>query len=191
MRQRSWRTYGIGVGGGLLLVMAILLASGWGSAVAAQITSVFVNNDAAHPVPVQEQRADANGNVKVHEQGTANVNVTNDSVPVKPGLPAPVDATAGFGAGSAGGQSETFNFGKTIDISYLNLTIGTRGAGLVTISFMNGSDLSLELPGPGDGADQSDYRLPLTQPVRADRARWFCGSPCSFFVNVAGTQVSP
>ena len=74
MRQRSWRTYGIGVGGGLLLVMAILLASGWGSAVAAQITSVFVNNDAAHPVPV-------------HEQGTASVDVAG-SVRTEEGIPA-------------------------------------------------------------------------------------------------------
>jgi hypothetical protein len=32
--------------------------------------SVFVNNDSNHPVPIREQNVDANGNLKVHEQGT-------------------------------------------------------------------------------------------------------------------------
>ena len=40
--------------------------------------SVFVTNDASHPVPVREQNVDANGNVKVHEQGrTAVTDVTS------------------------------------------------------------------------------------------------------------------
>jgi hypothetical protein len=55
MRSRTWKKYGVGAGGMLVLVMAVLLATGWGSAVAAQITNVFVTNDAAHPVPVQNQ----------------------------------------------------------------------------------------------------------------------------------------
>lgn len=51
---------------------------------ATPIASVFVTNDSSHPLPVREQNLDANGNIKVHEQGTTNVNVTNDSaVPVK------------------------------------------------------------------------------------------------------------
>jgi hypothetical protein len=41
-----------------------------------------VSNSKTTPVPVAEQNLDANGNIKVHEQGTANVNVTNSSVPV-------------------------------------------------------------------------------------------------------------
>ncbi len=67
MRLRRLKKYGIGAGGMLVLVMAILLATGWSSAVAAQISNVFVTNDASHPVPV-------------HEQGTASVNVTNSSL---------------------------------------------------------------------------------------------------------------
>ena len=74
MRLRRWKKYGIGAGGMLVLVMAILLATGWGTAVAAQISNVFVTNDASHPVPV-------------HEQGTASVNVTNGSLPVAPQAP--------------------------------------------------------------------------------------------------------
>lgn len=40
---------------------------------AAANLNVFVTNDSSHPVPVQEQRVDANQNIKVHEQGTATV----------------------------------------------------------------------------------------------------------------------
>lgn len=54
---------------------------------AAPIASVFVSNDASSPIPVREQNLDANGNVKVHEQGTANVNV-NGVVTTQPAQPA-------------------------------------------------------------------------------------------------------
>jgi hypothetical protein len=37
--------------------------------------SVLVANSKTTPVPVSEQNLDASGNIKVHEQGTANVNV--------------------------------------------------------------------------------------------------------------------
>ena len=68
-----------------------LLATGWGSAVAANVGSVFVANTPANPVPVRQQgiadvrvtnaaavpvketNTDGNGNLKVHEQGTAKV----------------------------------------------------------------------------------------------------------------------
>jgi hypothetical protein len=60
---RSYLTAGVGFA---MLVTIIFLATGWGSAVAAQVTSVFVNNDASHPVPV-------------HEQGTANVNIASSA----------------------------------------------------------------------------------------------------------------
>jgi hypothetical protein len=69
----------------------VLLITGWGSALAANVTSVLVTNTASNPVPVHQQgtanvnvtnttpvsvneiNTDANGNIKVHEQGTANV----------------------------------------------------------------------------------------------------------------------
>jgi hypothetical protein len=71
--MHRFKKYAIGAGGMLVLVAAIVLATGSGSAVAAQITSVFVTNDASHAVPVRDQNLDANGNVKVHEQGTSTV----------------------------------------------------------------------------------------------------------------------
>jgi hypothetical protein len=69
----------------------VLLATGWGSAVAANVNSVFVTNQSSNPVPVRQQgpaevkvtnsaplpvretNTDGNGNIKVHEQGTAKV----------------------------------------------------------------------------------------------------------------------
>jgi len=63
----------------------VLLVTGWGSAVAAQVQSVIVANTATDPAQVHEAgtamvnvtNADANGNIKVAEQGTPNVNVQN------------------------------------------------------------------------------------------------------------------
>jgi hypothetical protein len=53
MRLRRVKTYAIGAGGMLVLVTAILLATGWGSAMAGQmISSVLVANTASNPVPV-------------------------------------------------------------------------------------------------------------------------------------------
>ena len=59
------------------LVTIVLLVTGWGSAMAAQVQNVVVTNTASQPVPVQ-----ATETVPVHEQGTASVNVANSSVPV-------------------------------------------------------------------------------------------------------------
>jgi hypothetical protein len=67
--MQRFKKYAVGAGGMLVLVAAIVLATGSGSAVAAQISSVFVTNDSSHPVPV-------------HEQGTANVNVSGGTVNV-------------------------------------------------------------------------------------------------------------
>jgi len=89
--RNFWRYVMTGVGFAMLVTI-VLMATGWGSAVASNIGSVFVSNTSSNPVPVtptgtvpvheqgtaqtQEQNLDANGNIKVHEQGTANVNVT-------------------------------------------------------------------------------------------------------------------
>jgi hypothetical protein len=83
MRLPRWKKYGIGAGGVLVLATAFLMATGWGSAVAAQITNVFVTNDSAHPVPV-------------HEQGTANVRI-NDTVSVAAKQPANAFSYRGVG----------------------------------------------------------------------------------------------
>jgi hypothetical protein len=92
------------------LVTIVLLVTGWGSAVAAQVTSVFItNNGASQAVPV-------------HEQGTASVSVAN-TVPTKasdnPALQ-PVEQTEAFtlasGESGGGGTVYTVPGGKRLVI---------------------------------------------------------------------------
>lgn len=49
---------------------------------ASGILNVLVTNSSSHPVATQDQNVDTNGNIKVHEQGIANVDVTNTMLPV-------------------------------------------------------------------------------------------------------------
>jgi hypothetical protein len=70
---------------------ALLLVTGWGSAVASSVSSVFVTNTSSNPVPVNgtvtvsgtpsvnvgNLHTDTNGNLKVAEQGTPTVHVNN------------------------------------------------------------------------------------------------------------------
>ena len=65
----------------------VLFVTGWGSAAASSMLNVFVTNTAAHPVPVNVTNTDANGNLKVHEQGTADVQGTVTSRPTAPASP--------------------------------------------------------------------------------------------------------
>ncbi len=50
---------------------------------ASPFTAVIIGNTSSNPVPVKDQNLDGNGNLKVHEQGTASVNVANASLPVR------------------------------------------------------------------------------------------------------------
>lgn len=78
--MRSARKFALTVATMASVATVVLLVTGWGSAVAAQVSSVFVTNDASHPV-------------SVHEQGTASVQVANDAahaVPVAPQGTVPV-----------------------------------------------------------------------------------------------------
>ena len=78
-----------------MVVLALLVVTGGilggmvfhdGAASARSLAqAVLVSNTPAQAVPVREQDLDANGNVKVHEQGTASVEVSNGA-----GKPIPV-----------------------------------------------------------------------------------------------------
>jgi hypothetical protein len=172
MRPPRWKTYGLGAGGMLVVVMAILLATGWSSAVAKQLSDVFVTNDAAHPVPVQEQRTDANGNIKVHEQGTANVNVTNASLPVASQPP----ITSG-GAAYAIGNGATLVASNTASALSLHL-----GPNVNEIKFNLVSDTTNEVVadfvGPAIGG-KADVDLALDRPIKFNRVQCFGSGPGS------------
>jgi hypothetical protein len=84
-----FRKYGLTVVTLALVATLVLVLSGLGGAVsstfAAQPPSpVTVVNDAAHAMPVKEQAVDANGNLKVHEQGTVPVTVQNAPAAQRP-----------------------------------------------------------------------------------------------------------
>lgn len=108
--MKQLRKYGITLVAATSLVTLVLLVTGWGSAVAAQVTSVLVtNNGASQAVPV-------------HEQGTASVTVTN-TVPTKASdNPAfqPAEETEAFtlaqGASGGGGTVYTVPAGKRLVI---------------------------------------------------------------------------
>ena len=67
-----------------LFILTIAVALGLGATVlrnplaeaATPFASIVIGNSSSNPVPVAEQNIDANGNLKVHEQGTANTAVT-------------------------------------------------------------------------------------------------------------------
>jgi hypothetical protein len=129
------------------------------------LPSVFVANDAANPVPTRELNVDADRNIKVHEQGTADVNVTNTSLPVAlepvtggggsvavfscPGgksLPRPVTATA-------------LDIGWTSDIGGVILRLGQS-----TVASFHG---------PSGGGGTRPLVLALTRPVAFDNVECF------------------
>jgi hypothetical protein len=144
---------------GLVLSVAILFATGWGSAVAAQISNVFVTNDSAHPVPVQEQRTDANGNIKVHEQGTANVNVTNGSLSVD--SPTPI---------TDGGSFRVFNGTRDFDAPVTASALAIHMSdSVVSIEFRyRPAQFPASFPGPELGGI-AEIVLALDRPIKFDQ----------------------
>lgn len=131
---------------------------------AVPVASVFVTNDAAQPVPVREQNVDADGNVKVHEQGTADVNVTNTSLPVAP--PRPV-TSGGGGVSIAGCPNEVFP-GPVI-ASALRINWSSTIAG---VTLQRGIFIVASFVGPS-GGDESAVDLALTRPIMFDRITCF------------------
>ena len=131
---------------------------------AAPITSVFVSNDAAHPVPVVETRADANGNVTVHEQGTANVNVTNTSLPIAQAAPV-IDGGSTVEAFVGDGRQPV-----TPDATASALMVRFTNAGSDTqMVFRYKGNTVLIVPAAlGSGDVTVVTNVPLTRPVKFD-----------------------
>jgi hypothetical protein len=165
MGIRRFKKYAIGAAGMLALVVAVVLATGSGSAVAAQISSVFVTNDAAHPVPV-------------HEQGTASVNVANSPLPV-----AAQNATKSFAEGlqALPGGHQEFAIDPT-NASEVVIS-GATGGGVVT--FGHGSvTLGVAL----DPDLHEPVVVPLPQPLLVTRVDLDCGSEfCGAEISGLGT----
>jgi hypothetical protein len=151
--MQRFKKYAIGAAGMLALVVAVVLATGSGSAVAAQISSVFVTNDAAHAVPVHANNTDANGNLRVHEQGTASVQgtVNVNQVPVTTG-------NSAFIRCSGEGTVETHHAVATVLAIHMD-------SGLRAVDFLGASSGVISFEGPSDGGP-SNVILPLTRPLQ-------------------------
>jgi hypothetical protein len=97
--MKSFRSYLAAGVGFAMLVTIMLLVTGWGSAVAAQVTSVLVTNPVSNPA-------------NVHEVGTANVNVGNTALAVTDHTVTQVLFDGTLSSVGVGGGSE-----QTIDTS--------------------------------------------------------------------------
>jgi hypothetical protein len=126
--------------------------------------SVFVANDESSPVPAREQNLDADGNIKVHEQGTADVNVTNTSLPVAP--PPPV--TRGGGSLFVSSCPDE-RFPGTVIASALRINWSSTITG---VNLLRGTFVAASFVGPS-GGDESAVDLSLTRPITFDRIQCF------------------
>jgi hypothetical protein len=102
----------------------------------------------------------SNASVPVHEQGTANVNVTNNSLSVA--APAPV----------TGGAAEAF----CAEVSTGLCSVGPYTAfaiqivmtsGVSTCALLDGANQSVIVLGPEQGGN-SDVEIPLSRPITFD-----------------------
>jgi hypothetical protein len=134
--------------------------------------TVTVTNTPEQAVPVREQNLDGNQNIKVHEQGTANVNVTNSQLMMAPVAPI-----------TAGGQASQLTGGQ--DANYGDIST----ASALTIGFTGGTDelilyyddrIVARFPGPPYGSET--INLALARPVSFDEAHCFGSSSglCTF-----------
>ena len=118
---------------------------------------------------------DANGNVMVHEQGTADVNVTNTDLgvhgTVSVSAPSPISSGARQ-ASADGGVSFKLNAGtQTASVINVDMTPGVTGFRLYT----EGGGIAVGFLGPGEGG-QAHILLPLPRPISFDSIACFGGS---------------
>jgi hypothetical protein len=145
------------------------------------LPSVFVTNDAANPVPAREQNVDADGNIKVHEQGTADVNVTNTSLPVEP--PEPVAGGSGSVILFCPSDEVVFQFPRAataIQVAWSEPAFGP-------VSLRLGQLEVVQLLGPDDTGDRH-LVLPLTRAVAFNRIVCFQNSTGAVRVSWIGNE---
>ena len=126
---------------------------------------------AAQDISATITNVDADGNVKVREQGTVHVNGTLEVPPADVGL------------GILLFQSHTFT---RLDASLIHVTMNEACNG---IDFKDGTQTTLRLFGPRTSVGgPTTITLPLTQPIRTDRYA-IDDVGCGVAVSIAGTRV--
>lgn len=165
--MKRFKRYLVAVAGLLGLVSAILLVTGWSSAVASNISSVFVTNSASNPVPV-------NGTVKVDSTAASPVLVSgavslsgSPSVKIDPSgdvvdladhLGQAFDSDVRFSLTDGVPVMTKFfsvPFGKVFVIQHVNAEADVAPG--------DGAELQLELRSVQDSAPNLYDSLPLTE----------------------------
>jgi hypothetical protein len=123
---------------------------------ASSVLNVFVTNDTSHAVPVRDQNTDANGDIKVHEQGTANVNVTNSSLSVAPATP-----VTGGGKDVRVGQDTPALYSSFQTASALSIAMSSDVSSVIFTD--QGIQVAAFL-GPAENGNSS-INLALTRPI--------------------------
>jgi hypothetical protein len=151
------------LGGGVMLG-----ATGFGGAIAGAatpFTNVIIGNTSTNPVPVTEENVD-NGNIRVHEEGTATV-----------------AGTVSLGSTDSDNLDSAATHLSRIDTAASKLAFD--GTGNLKVP-----DLVLEGP---VGHGQDSYVLNLPRPVAYDSIQVFCSNPtpCKLGLTVSGTVGQP
>jgi hypothetical protein len=150
MRRRATISALLLVGVGVILGMTVFRADIAQATGLAQ--SVTVNNTASNPVPVDV----TNATVPVHEQGTANVNVTNSSLSVAPQTPV-----------TAGSQSIGLGCPQIASVGAVTATgLAIHTASTVDwVALKSPDGTAAQFYGPGQGGN-ADIVLSLPRPIQ-------------------------
>jgi len=169
-----------GIGALLLICVGVVLGATVFRSDIAQATGlaqlVTVNNTAAQAVPVREQNLDG-GNIKVHEEGTTKVKVTNASLSVQPA--APITGGGWIAIYPAG---QTFSHGTASAVS-IHMTSGVRN-----VQFLNSEGLQVAgFVGPYFGHGP-DIDLAFNRPIQFDEIVCTGDATDQCFVGWVGAQ---
>src|SRR5262249_8122460 len=121
-------------------------------------SNVVVTNTSTNPVPVTEQNTDSDvgGSIKVHEEGTANVSVTQ--------TPIILGAGGGFKAATCAGGSVSF---AAVTASALSIHM-TSGVTALALDYQG--NVVAAFAGPGNTTPgNASIDLALTRPVKFDQ----------------------
>jgi hypothetical protein len=145
--------------------------------------SVTVTNTPAQAVPVREQNLDG-GNIKVHEQGTANVNVTNSGLSVTPRVATKTGGIASISAGAGSDSDVGFQFG-TVNASLVTVTsqVGTGVLTFQNTNSTNGTFAVLQFPLEAG----AQLIVPLVEAVPINNVHLHCSTACSAWFNTVGS----
>ena len=141
---------------------------------ATNVPQMFVSNDSAHAVPVREQNLDAGNNLRVHEQGTANVNVTNTYDPARSAITASVldQIDPGVIAQLTGTGWYSVPAGKRLVIQYVGGGCGEEITSATLLTTYGTGDDAILIPWPLEINAAHDVTQPVTiyvEPGTGDR----------------------